>query len=95
MVCIKAPVFTLTTKYFRVWFDFARNCVLALSIGPVGPEPKTAYHSPLSEGSRLPEPVLNPWIRTMAGPVVAKPSAGFENSHRSDGYSGFVTSSAK
>ena len=64
MILFRSPVCRSTTNSFRFWSERPRNC--RLEIGPVGPDPNTAYQFPFAvEGPAL--------IRTMAGPVVAKP----------------------
>src|SRR3989339_92127 len=89
------PVARFSTKNFRFWFDRPRNWLFVLSIGPVGPDPSTTYHSPFRERSRKPVVVFSPLTRMMAGPVVVKPRPGFVNSHNRDGFTGSVTSRAK
>src|SRR3989304_4126621 len=95
IVCTTAPVLRLRTKKRRFWLDLPRNWLFVLSIGPVGPDPSTTYHSPFRERSRTEVEELIPSIRTTAGPVVVNPRLEFENSHIREGFSGSVTSIAK
>src|SRR3972149_1620363 len=94
IVCTTAPVLRFRTKKRRFWLDLPRNWLFVLSIGPVGPDPNTTYHSPFRERSRSFE-AFRPLMRMTAGPVVVKPRPGFVNSHSRDGFVGSVTSSAK
>src|SRR5512135_713770 len=86
MILFRSPVFKSTMNSFRFWSERPRNC--RLEIGPVGPDPNTAYQFPFVD--RFPA-----LIRTTAGPVVANPREEFENSQRTVGDSGLVTSIAK
>ena len=44
MILFRSPVFKSTTNSFRFWSERPRNC--RLEIGPVGPDPNTAYQFP-------------------------------------------------
>src|SRR5512143_154908 len=78
--------FRSRTKRRRFWSERPKNCLAAeVSMGPVGPEPKTTNQRPFVFLSGIPSAVPSPLILTTAGPEVEKPSWGCVNSQRSFG----------